>query len=80
MAGGPIGIIIIAHHSIGSSGRRFVRAASAQIKGMLILLWLLAGVDMKRRKKRGDAKSKEERKDKTREEKEKLTPATGRSG
>lgn len=37
MAGGPTGIIIIAHQSMGSSVRRWVRDARAQIRGMLIL-------------------------------------------
>lgn len=37
IAGGPTGIIIIAHQSMGSSERTFVRAARTQMSGMLIL-------------------------------------------
>jgi len=37
IAGGPVGISIIANQSIGSASRRLVLVASAQIKGMLIL-------------------------------------------
>jgi hypothetical protein len=37
MAGGPVGISIIANQSIGSASRKLVFEASAQIKGMLIL-------------------------------------------
>lgn len=37
IAGGPTGIIIMTHQSMGSSVRRFVRDARTQMSGMLIL-------------------------------------------
>jgi hypothetical protein len=38
MAGGPVGINIIANQSMGSASRSLVLEARAQIKGMEILL------------------------------------------